>query len=104
MQYLDLSLPTPEENLACDEALLNFCEAGYDREILRLWESPTPFVVLGHGNRAADEANLADQRVHHPSARGSAATPARSARGGTRLERHRARLVEIFRQRPAPQT
>ena len=38
MQLLDLTFPTPEENLACDEALLEMCEQGYDREILRFWE------------------------------------------------------------------
>jgi lipoate-protein ligase A len=28
MNHLTLTLPTPAENLACDEALLDFCEAG----------------------------------------------------------------------------
>ena len=28
MKYLDLSLPTPAANLACDEALLEGCEEG----------------------------------------------------------------------------
>jgi lipoate-protein ligase A len=50
MQLLDLTFPTPEENLACDEALLEMCEQGYDREILRFWEPPSFFVVLGYSN------------------------------------------------------
>jgi lipoate---protein ligase len=58
MKYTDLTLPTPEENLACDEALLNQCEEG-GPEVLRCWESPLPFVVLGYGNEAAREVNLA---------------------------------------------
>ncbi len=55
MQYLDLTLPTPAENLACDEALLDLCEEGHGCELLRFWESPTHFVVLGYGNRVATE-------------------------------------------------
>jgi lipoate---protein ligase len=57
MKYLDLSLPAPSQNLACDEALLDACERGGD-EVLRFWESPCHFVVLGYANRAAIEANL----------------------------------------------
>ena len=44
---LDLTLRTPEENLALDEALLAAAEASAGRETLRFWESPVPFVVLG---------------------------------------------------------
>lgn len=51
MKVLDLSFSSPAENLACDEALLDLCEAGYDHEILRFWEAPTPFVVLGYSNK-----------------------------------------------------
>src|ERR1019366_2697692 len=58
MKFCDLTLPTPEENLACDEALLDLCEAGGSDELLRLWASPQYFVVLGYGNRAATEVNL----------------------------------------------
>ncbi len=57
MDYLDLSLPTPAENLAADEALWEAAEAG-GPEVLRFWESPVPFVVLGYANRAAREADL----------------------------------------------
>ena len=31
MQILDLTLPSPAENLAADEALLDWCEAGDGR-------------------------------------------------------------------------
>lgn len=55
---LDLSLPTPAENLALDEALLDLCDAG-GPESLRFWESPVPFVVVGYGNRVAAETNQA---------------------------------------------
>lgn len=57
MQLLDLSLPTPAENLACDEALLNDCEAR-GGAVLRFWESAVPFVVVGYANAVAREANV----------------------------------------------
>jgi lipoate-protein ligase A len=49
----------PEENLAADEALLNWCTQHPGTEALRFWESPSLFVVLGHGNRTASEVNQA---------------------------------------------
>ncbi len=58
MKLCDLTLGTPEENLACDEVLLDLCEAGESDELLRLWALPQYFVVLGYGNRAATEADL----------------------------------------------
>jgi lipoate-protein ligase A len=54
----DLTLPTPAENLACEEALLDQAEARGGGGFLRFWESPVPFVVLGHGNKLAAEVNL----------------------------------------------
>jgi len=59
MKLCDLTLGTPEANLACDEALLDLCEAGESDELLRLWALPQYFVVLGYANRAATEVNLA---------------------------------------------
>lgn len=59
MKSLDLTLPTPAENLACDEALLDFCEETGGDEVLRFWESRTYFVVVGYANKAAAEVNLA---------------------------------------------
>jgi lipoate-protein ligase A len=58
MKLCDLTLPTPAENLACDEALLDLCEAGDSDELLRLWALPRYFVVLGYANRTATEVNL----------------------------------------------
>lgn len=58
MKYLDRPLPTPEANLACDEALLDWCEDGESDEILRVWEPAEHFVVLGYANCAAAEVNL----------------------------------------------
>src|SRR5436190_898154 len=58
MDYFDLTLPTPEENLACDEALLDLCEDGHGGEALRFWEPAQYFVVLGYSNKAATEVNL----------------------------------------------
>jgi lipoate-protein ligase A len=58
MTYFDLSLPTPAENLACDEALLDAAEEQGGPPVLRFWESSTPFVVLGYANKVAEEVNL----------------------------------------------
>src|SRR6185369_10225818 len=61
MKLLDATLPTPAENLACDEALLDLCEeAGV--EVLRFWESRQPFVVVGYGNRIEREVNVEECR------------------------------------------
>lgn len=57
MQHLDLTLATPQQNLACDEALLDWCEAGHDQEILRFWEPMQYFVVLGYTNKLGSEVN-----------------------------------------------
>ena len=53
MQYLDATFATPEENLACDEALLDLCEDGHDEEVLRVWEPNQHFVVLGYSNKVS---------------------------------------------------
>ncbi len=55
MKILDLSLPTPEENLACDEALLDRCEEDDPAGILRFWESREHFLVLGYSNKMRSE-------------------------------------------------
>jgi lipoate---protein ligase len=57
MKYCDLTLPSPEENLACDEALLDVCEAGLADELLRVWEPEDFFVVVGYGNKVETEVN-----------------------------------------------
>ncbi|HWW01377.1 MAG TPA: lipoate--protein ligase family protein [Candidatus Acidoferrum sp.] len=58
MLVCDLTLPAPEANLACDEALLDLCEAGGADELLRFWEPATYFVVVGYANQIAREVNL----------------------------------------------
>jgi lipoate---protein ligase len=58
MKFLDLTLPSPAENLACDEALLDWCEENGGDEILRFWESPTHFVVVGYANKISTEVNV----------------------------------------------
>lgn len=55
MRYLDLSFATPEENLACDEVLLDGVESGRRDEVLRFWESHVPFVVVGVGQALRNE-------------------------------------------------
>lgn len=58
VKFLDYSLRTPEENLACDEALLDQCEHGTEPEILRFWEPDRYFVVLGYACRISDDIRL----------------------------------------------
>jgi lipoate-protein ligase A len=57
IKYLDLTLPSPEANLALEEALLDACEAGGE-ELLRFWESPRPFVVVGFGRQVREDVNV----------------------------------------------
>lgn len=59
MKYLDLTLPTPQENLAFDDELLDAAERGDGGETLRVWESPEHFVVVGYGNKIETEVNAA---------------------------------------------
>jgi lipoate-protein ligase A len=58
MKQIDLTLPSPAENLALDEALLDECEAGGSDEILRFWEPREYFVVVGYANEVATEVNV----------------------------------------------
>ena len=71
MKLLDLTLGTPEENLALDEALLESAEAvvaqinpatenecTIDRDVLRLWEPKQFAVVVGNSSRLEDEVEL----------------------------------------------
>jgi len=59
MRYLDRVFATPEEELACDEVLLELCEEHTDGEVLRVWQPRSRFVVLGYTNEASREVNLA---------------------------------------------
>lgn len=59
MKLLDWTLPTPAENLAADEALLDRCEAADSpEELLRFWEADRPFVVVGRAEKAQREVHL----------------------------------------------
>jgi lipoate-protein ligase A len=58
MKWLDLTFPTPAENLACDEALLDDCEEQGGPEVLRFWEPANYFVVVGFSNHVAQEVNV----------------------------------------------
>jgi len=59
MKLLELTLPTPAENLALDEALLSAAELGEPPgEVLRLWEPAETFVVIGRSSQVAQEVRL----------------------------------------------
>jgi len=52
---MEVSFESPDENILCDEALFRLAEKGETSEILRFWESPSVFVVLGRtGSREKD--------------------------------------------------
>lgn len=59
MKFLDLSYQKPEENLACDEALLDIAEEESGEQVLRFWESDLHFVVTGSSNRVDREVHTA---------------------------------------------
>ncbi len=59
MQCLELTDADPAHNLACDEALLDWCEQEEADAILRIWEPQSYFVVLGHSNRIITEVDEA---------------------------------------------
>ncbi len=59
MDFLDLTLPSPAENLALDEALLEDAENGTGGQALRFWESPLTFAVLGFSRKASEDLDLA---------------------------------------------
>ncbi len=63
MKFLDLTLPSPAENLACEEALLDACEENGGEEILRFWEAREMFVVVGYANKIATEVNVENCRA-----------------------------------------
>jgi lipoate---protein ligase len=59
MKQMDWTFPAAAENLAGDEALLDWCEAGDGGELLRFWEPREHFVVVGYANKIATEVNVA---------------------------------------------
>jgi lipoate-protein ligase A len=59
MFFLDLTLQSPAENLALDEALLDEAEAADGpQETLRLWEPARNMAVVGRSSRIEDEVHL----------------------------------------------
>ncbi len=63
MRLLDLTLASPEENIALDEALLDDAEhRNVASELLRLWEPRHPVVVVGRSSQVAEEVHLAECR------------------------------------------
>ncbi|MBP88870.1 MAG: lipoate-protein ligase A related protein [Planctomycetaceae bacterium] len=58
MKLLDLTLDSPEENLALDDALLEEAEAGRQQaDVLRLWEASRPAVIIGRSSRYEQEVD-----------------------------------------------
>jgi lipoate-protein ligase A len=59
MKRLDLTLPTPAENLALDEALVETADVAQTHdELLRLWEPRETFVVVGRSSPLEKEVNV----------------------------------------------
>ena len=104
MQRLDLTLPTPAENLALDEALLDWAEEDTsDREFLRIWESPQPMVVVGRSSRIAQEVNTAECRERHiPIVRRSSGGAAIVAGPGCLMYARRTQLPSAARAKRYP--
>ena len=57
MNFLDLTFPPPAENLAADEALLDWCAEAGGPELLRCWAPRELFVVVGYANKVATEVH-----------------------------------------------
>lgn len=59
LKLLDRTFPTPAEDLAADEALLDACEEGTaEAGVLRFYEPEQTSVVVGYGNSRAREADV----------------------------------------------
>lgn len=58
IRRLDLTWPRAEENLACDEVLLDLLQEGRGEETLRFWQPDSHFVVLGYGNSLQQNVRL----------------------------------------------
>lgn len=59
MRLLDQTYPVGAENLACDEALLDWSEENGGDGALRFWAPENYFVVVGYGNHVDVEVNRA---------------------------------------------
>ncbi len=58
MRFFDYAFMTPALQLACDDVLLDACEADPAYETLRIWQPETYFVVSGYTNRIMQEVNI----------------------------------------------
>jgi lipoate-protein ligase A len=58
MLVKDISLSSPEENIIYDEVLLHLAERGRENDILRFWESPQTFIVLGQIGKEQEDLNI----------------------------------------------
>ncbi len=56
----DISFSSPEENILFDELLLAQAEKGEGGEVLRFWESPKPFIVLGLIGKVDEDINVSE--------------------------------------------
>lgn len=64
-RLIDLTLPSPALNLAADEALLDSAELSATPGILRFWESPVHFVVIGYSKRLDSEVDQTACAARH---------------------------------------
>ena len=55
---VDYAFADPIDNLCYDDTLLQMAEAGAFPAVLRFWESPTPFIVLGRSGNLAEELHV----------------------------------------------
>ena len=58
IDWYDITLASPAENLALDEVLLQDVDRHPERGILRTWEPSTTFVVVGRSNRMDVEVDV----------------------------------------------
>lgn len=76
----DITLPTPQENILYDEALLYLAENNQSGEVLRFWESARFFIVLGRISNTQED-------IHHEAVlRDSIPVVRRASGGGTVLQ------------------
>ena len=54
----DVTLPSAEENILFDDVLLHRAEIGQSDQVLRFWESPKTFVVLGRMSKEEDDLKI----------------------------------------------
>ena len=59
LNLMEVTLPSPEENLALDEALLRAADEQAAGFCLRIWESAQYAVVLGSSGRVQDDVHVA---------------------------------------------